>query len=104
MIPTQDPHYTATRLLRLANKAGKPVRIFLGVNPRGGKDRILVAVDDAKSLNKTAPREELWVTPGMHEGTLAASLVAVWSRLGPLLPKTYPRHVTNMQFNPGRRA
>lgn len=36
MIPTQDPAYTATRLLRLASKAGKPVRIFLGVNAKGG--------------------------------------------------------------------
>ena len=90
MIPTQDPAYTATRLLRLAAKAGKPVRIFLGVHPN--RNRLLVAVDDAKNLIKAGPREELIVWPNAHPDTLAAALVAIWSRIAPLVKAVYPQH------------
>ena len=90
MIPTQDPAYTATRLLRLAAKAGKPVRIFLGLHP--GRTRLLVAVDDAKNLIKAGPREELIVWPNTHPDTLAAALVAIWSRIAPLVKAVYPQH------------
>lgn len=105
MIPTQDPAYTATRLLRLAAKAGKPVRIFLGVNPKGGKDRLLVAVDDASNISKYAPREELMVAPGANPDTLAAALTAIWERMRPLVPArpTSPRQGPGMQFQ-RRRA
>lgn len=100
MIPTQDPDYTATRLLRLAAKAKKPVRIFLGVNAKGGKDRLLVAVDDASNISKYAPREELMVAPGANPSTLAAALAAIWARLGPLIPNVprSPRQGPGMQF------
>ena len=91
MIPTQDPAYTATRLLRLAAKAGKPVRIFLGLHP--GRNRLLVAVDDAKNIVKAGPREELFVAPDMHPDTLAAALVAIWSRIAPLVHAEYPRRL-----------
>jgi len=90
VIPTQDPAYTATRLLRLAAKAKKPVRIFLGVHPN--RNRLLVAVDDAKNLIKAGPREELFVAPDMHPDTLAAALVAIWSRIAPLVKAVYPQH------------
>ena len=90
LIPTQDPAYTATRLLRLAAKAGKPVRIFLGLHP--GRNRLLVAVDDAKNLIKAGPRGELIVWPNAHPDTLGAALVAIWSRIAPLVKAVYPQH------------
>ena len=100
MIDTQDPEYTATRLLRLAAKAKKPVRIFLGVNAKGGKDRLLVAVDDASNISKYAPRIELWVPPDMNHGTLAASLTAAWGDLALVVPNAprSPRQGPGMQF------
>lgn len=102
MIPTQDPAYTATRLIRGAKKDGKRKRYFLGLHP--GRNRLLVAVDDAKNIVKAGPREELFVAPDMHPDTLAAALVAIWSRIAPLVPTRYPRHTgPGMQFQ-RRRA
>lgn len=89
MIPTQDPAYTATRLLRIANKAGKPVRIFLGIHPHQAA-RQLVAVDDASNLTKTGPRAEITVHQDMHPDTLAASLIAQWAVLQPQVPAFSP--------------
>lgn len=90
LIPTQDPAYTATRLIRGAKKDGKRKRYFLGLHP--GRNRLLVAVDDAKNIVKAGPREELFVAPDMHPDTLAAALVAIWSRIAPLVKAVYPQH------------
>lgn len=90
MIPTQDPAYTATRLIRGAKKDGKRKRYFLGLHP--GRNRLLVAVDDAKNIVKAGPREELIVSPDAHPDTLAAALVAIWDRIRPLVKPAYPQH------------
>lgn len=103
MIPTQDPSYTATRLLRLADKAGKPIRVFLSVNNKGGKYRQLIATDDASMLVKQAPREELTIHPGANPQILAAAIEAIFARLQPKIPARYPKTQTQ-RFNPGRLA
>lgn len=103
MIPTQDPDYTATRLLRLADKAKKPVRVFLSVNNKGGKWRQLIATDDASMLVKGAPREELTIHPGASHPILAAAIEAIFTRLQPQIPSHYPKP-QQQRFNPGVRA
>lgn len=102
MIPTQDPAYTAMRLIRAAKKAGKPIRAFLGVNAKA-QDRMLVAREDASRLVQAAPREVLTIAPDMQQDTLAAALVAVWDRLRPQIPASFPR-TQGQRFNLGRRA
>ncbi len=102
MIPTQDPAYTAMRLIRAAKKAGKPIRAFLGVNAKA-QDRMLVAREDASGLVQAAPRETMTIAPDMQQDTLAAALVAVWDRLRPQIPARFPR-TQGQRFNPGRRA
>lgn len=101
MIPTQDPAYTAMRLIRAAKKAGKPIRAFLGVNANA-KDRMLVAREDASGLVQAAPRETLTVAPDANPDTLASVLVAVWDRLRPQIPARFP--VAQQRVNFGRRA
>ena len=103
MIPTQDPSYTATRLLRLADKAKKPVRVFLSVNNKGGQRRQLIATDDASMLVKAAAREELTIHPGANPQTLAAAIEAIFARLQPQIPKHYPK-AQQQRFNPGGLA
>lgn len=102
MIPTQDPAYTATRLIRAAKKAGKPIRAYLGVNAKA-QDRMLVAREDGSGLVQGGPRETLTVAPDANPETLAAALVAVWNRLRPQIPASFPR-TQQQRFNPGRRA
>ena len=102
MIPTQDPAYTAMRLIRAAKKAGKPIRAFLGVNAKA-QDRMLVAREDASGLVQAAPREVLTIDPGATQELLAAALTAVWDRLRPQIPARFPR-TQGQRFNPGRRA
>jgi len=34
----------------------------------------------------------LFVAPDMHPDTLAAALVAIWSRIAPLVKAVYPQH------------
>ena len=103
MIPTQDPAYTATRLLRIPAKTGKPARVFFGVNNKGGKYRQLIATDDASMLVRQAPREELTVHPGANADILAAAIEAIFTRLQPQIPSHYPK-TQQQRFNPGVRA
>ena len=102
MIPTQDPAYTAMRLIRAAKKAGKPIRAFLGVNAKA-QDRMLVAREDGSGLVQGAPRETLTVAPDANPETLAAALVAVWNRLRPQIPASFPR-TQQQRFLQGRSA
>lgn len=103
MIPTQDPAYTATRWIRKASDTKKPLRVFLGVNAKGGKCRQMIATDDATNLVKQGPRETLTVHPDANPQILAAAIEAIWNRLQSQVPKRYP-HTQQQRFNPGVRA
>lgn len=77
---TQDPAYTAKRMLRAA--AIKPRTVHLGML-RGRKPqfRLLGATIHPDELVASCPQERIAVTADMQQDTLAATLVAVWARL-----------------------
>ena len=80
MIPTQDPHYTAKRLLRSAQVKPRTAHFGL-VRGRKPQDRLLGASLDTSDLVKQYPQETLAVNSTMRHETLAAAIAAVWARL-----------------------
>ena len=86
MIPTQDPSYTATRLLRHAQHKPKTAHFGL-VRGRKPQDRLLGASMDKADMVKALPQETLTVHPDMHPGTLAASIAAIWARIADAVRK-----------------
>ena len=80
MIPTQDPTYTAQRLLRHARLVPKTAH-FGFLRGRKPKDRLLGASVDPADMVRSGPRETLHVTADMRPQTLAAAITAVWARM-----------------------
>lgn len=80
MIPTQDPSYTAKRLLRHAT--GAPITAYFGlVRGRKPSNALLGGSTDRQDLVKALPQETLVIGPTTRKETLAAAITAVWERL-----------------------
>jgi len=77
---TQDPAYTAKRMLRAA--AIKPRTVHLGMlRGRKPSNALLGGSTDREHLVKSAPQETLVIGNATHPDTLAAAITAVWARL-----------------------
>ena len=86
MIPTQDPSYTARRLLRSVK--GAPVTAHFGlIRGRKPSNALLGGSTDREHLVKSAPQETLVIGHATHPDTLAAAITAVWARLAVAIRK-----------------
>ena len=86
MIPTQDPSYTARRLLRSVKD--RPVTAHFGlVRGRKPSNAMLGGSTDREHLVKSAPQETLVIGHATHPDTLAAAITAVWARLDAAIRK-----------------
>ena len=83
---TQDPHYTAKRLLRSAQVKPRTAHFGL-VRGRKPKDALLGGSIDREDLVKSYPQEVLAVRADMLPETLAAAITAVWARLAVAIRK-----------------
>lgn len=80
MTPTQDPLYTAKRLLRHASKTQQTA--WLGYQRNApARHRLLIASYDRADLVSGAASESIAIPAGIQPETLAATLAAVWGRL-----------------------
>ena len=86
MIPTQDPAYTAKRLLRSVKD--RPITAHFGlVRGRKPSNALLGGSTDREHLVKSMPQETLVIGHATHPGTLAAAIAAVWVRLDAAIRK-----------------
>ena len=86
MIPTQDPSYTAKRLLRSVKD--RPVNAHFGlIRGRKPSNALLGGSTDREHLVKSMPQETLVIGPTTRQETLAAAIVAVWARLAVAIRK-----------------
>ena len=86
MIPTQDPSYTAKRLLRSVKD--RPVTAHFGlIRGRKPSNALLGGSTDREHLVKSMPQETLVIGHATHPDTLAAAITAVWARLAVVIRK-----------------
>ena len=80
MIPTQDPSYTARRLLRSVKD--RPITAHFGlVRGRKPSNALLGGSTYREHLVKSMPQETLTIGHATHPDTLAAAITAVWDRI-----------------------